>query len=179
MAAEGRGRRLGRLGLALLAGFFASAALASSGGDSGVGIGVTIPEGSLADVNNTSWYVNARTVWAQKTFGVRASVYYADTVAHGPVDGGRAYGFDVEGLAKFGNRQTYGYVFAGGGYGRATFSRSADVPSGVVRSSEWDWSLQGGVGIVIKKVVYLEAMYVQFQTDPKTSFIPVVIGFQY
>ena len=166
--------------IALLAGALAAAALASSGGDSGVGIGVTIPEGDPADVNNTSWYVNARTVWARKTLGARASVYYADTIAHGPVDGGRAYGFDVCGLAKFGKRQTYGYVFAGGGYGRATFSRSDDGgPGGVVRSSEWDWSLQGGVGIVIKKVVYLEAMYVQFQTDPKTSFIPVVIGFQY
>ncbi|HJQ99072.1 MAG TPA: hypothetical protein VJ826_12235 [Candidatus Polarisedimenticolaceae bacterium] len=158
---------------------FSAVALAYSGGDSGVGIGVTVPEGDLADINDTSYYLQARTLFARKTFGGRASMYYADTIAHGPVDGGRALGFDVDGLLRFGGRQTFGYVFAGAGYGRATFSRPGDLPGSVVRSSEWDWTLQGGVGVVIKKIVYLEAQYVQFQTDPKTSFIPVVIGFQY
>jgi len=39
--------------------------------------------------------------------------------------------------------------------------------------------MQGGIGVVIKKVVYVEAQYVEFQTNPKADFIPVVIGFQY
>jgi len=157
----------------------ASTAAFGGGGDSGVGVGALVPYGDLADVNDTSWYAQARTVFAKKTFGGRAGVYYGDTEAHGPVDGGRVYGFDFEGLARFGGRATFGYVFAGAGYGRATFSRPGDIPGVVVRSSEWDWSMQGGVGIVIKKVVYLEAMYVQFQTDPKSAFIPLVVGFQY
>jgi len=108
-----------------------------------------------------------------------AGVYYGDTTAHPPIDGGRVYGFDLEGLVRFGGRQTYGYAFAGAGYGRATFSRTSSLPGVVVRSSEWDWSMQGGIGVVIKKVVYVEAQYVEFQTNPKADFIPVVIGFQY
>lgn len=157
----------------------ATAALASAGGDSGVGFGVTIPEGDLADVNNTSWYLQARTVAAKKILGWRAEVYYADTTAHGPVDGGRAFGFDVDAVARFGGRQSYGYAFAGAGYGKATFSRPGNLPGSLVRSTEWDWTMQGGLGVVIKKVVYLEAMYVQYQTSPKSAYIPVVIGFQY
>jgi len=156
-----------------------TAALARGGSDSGVGFGVLIPESDLSDVNDPSYYLQARTVFAEKTFGGRAGVYYGDTTAHPPIDGGRVYGFDLEGLVRFGGRQTYGYAFAGAGYGRATFSRTSSLPGVVVRSSEWDWSMQGGIGVVIKKVVYVEAQYVEFQTNPKADFIPVVIGFQY
>ena len=63
--------------------------------------------------------------------------------------------------------------------GLVSASRPGDLPGSVVRSSEWDWTMQGGVGVVIKRVVYLEAMYVQYQTDPKTAFIPLVVGFQF
>ena len=116
---------------------------------------------------------------AKKILGWRAGHYYGDTIAHGEIDGGRAFGFDLEGAAKFGGRQSFGYVFAGAGYGRTTFSRPGDLPGVVVRDSQWDWSIQGGVGVVIKHIVYVEALYVQYQTDPKTAFIPVVVGFQY
>jgi hypothetical protein len=156
-----------------------SAALASSGRGRGRRLRGHDPEGDLADVNDTSWYLQARTVAAKKILGWRAELYYADTTAHGPVDGGRAFGFDVDAVARFGGRQTFGYAFAGAGYGKATFSRPGDLPGSVVRSTEWDWTMQGGLGVVIKKVVYLEAMYVQYQTNPKSAYIPVVIGFQY
>ena len=157
--------------------FLSTAALANE--NSGAGIGVCIPSGDLADVNDTSWYMQVRTMSARKILGWRAGLYYGDTIAHGEVDGGRVYGFDVEGVARFGGHRSFGYVFAGAGYGRTTFSRPGDVPDTVVRDSQWDWSMQGGVGVVINRIVYLEALYVQYQTDPKTAFIPVVIGFQY
>ena len=168
-----------RLAAIVVGALLSTVASARWGGDGGVGIGACIPSGDLADVNDTSWYLQTRTVSARKVIGWRAGVYYGDTVAHGAVDGGRVFGFDAEAVARFGGRQSFGYVFAGGGYGRTTFSRPGDLPGSVTRSSEWDWSMQGGVGVVIKRMVYLEAMYVQFQTDPKSAFIPVVIGFQY
>ncbi|HZN54718.1 MAG TPA: hypothetical protein VFB67_05300 [Candidatus Polarisedimenticolaceae bacterium] len=167
-----------RLALALGA-IVSTAAAAYDGRASGLGVGAFIPSGDLEDTNDTSWYLQARTVFAREVFGGRAGVYYGDTTAHGAIDGGRAFGFDVEGLARFGRRETFGYVFAGAGYGRATFTRPGPLSGSFVRSSEWDWTLQGGAGIVIKRRVYLEAMYLQYQTDPKSSFIPVVIGFQY
>ena len=67
--------------------------------------------------------MHARTVFAKSWFGGRASVYYADTTAHGPVDGGRAYGTDINALVRFGGDSSFGYVFAGPGYARATFTR--------------------------------------------------------
>jgi hypothetical protein len=164
----------------LLAALLSTAALAREGGPAGIGVGAFIPEGDLADVNKTSYCVQTRVVLAKKWFGFRAGAYYGDTTAHGAIDGGRAYGSDFEGVIKFGGSSTFGYVFAGPGYGRASFTRpSGSVLGGLTRSSEWDWTMQGGVGIVINKLVYIEAMYLQFQTDPKSSFIPVVIGFQY
>ena len=167
-----------QLALALAA-IVSTTAAAYDGSASGVGVGAFIPSGDLEETNDTSWYLQARTVFARDTFGGRAGVYYGDTTARGNIDGGRAFGFDTEGLARFGGRSTFGYVFAGAGYGRATFTRPGPLPGSHVRSSEWDWTLQGGAGIVIKQRVYLEAMYLQYQTDPKSSFIPVVIGFQF
>jgi hypothetical protein len=164
---------------AIVLGAVMSTGAMAFGENSGVGVGVCIPSGDLAEVNETSWYVQARSLSARKVVGWRAGTYYGDTTAHGSIDGGRVYGFDAEALARFGGRASFGYVFAGAGYGRLTFSRPGDLPGVVVRSSEWDWSMQGGVGVVINRKIYLEAMYVQFQTDPKSAFIPVVIGFQY
>jgi hypothetical protein len=72
---------------------------------------------------------------------------------------------------KFGG-DTFFYVYAGAGYGSLTFTMPLKTPGSSFRTSGHDWCYTGGVGISIKRRVYLEAGYVSYQTDPgATNFI--------
>ena len=90
------------------------------------------------------------------------------------------YGFDFDILLKFGSAKTFGYVFAGAGYGTLTYSAADPAGGPAVRQSGYDWCWTGGIGVTISRRVYLEASYVSYQTSPDaTEFIPVVIGVQW
>jgi hypothetical protein len=146
----------------------------------GFAAGALIPEGSLADFNATSYFIQSRSIYVEKVFGGRAAAYYGDTAGTNGADGGRVYGFDFDILLKFGSAGTFGYVFAGPGYGSMTFTMPGPTPGSTVRHGGYDWCWTGGIGVSIKRAVYIEASYVSYQTSPQaTSFIPVVIGFQF
>jgi len=145
----------------------------------GFGAGALIPEGGLADYNTTSYFIQSRSLYVEKIFGGRAAAYYGDTGGTDGADGGRVYGFDFDFLLKFGSADTFGYVFAGVGYGSYTFTVPGTVPDTWVRRGGYDWCWTGGVGITIKRGFYLEASYIAYQTSPTIEFIPIVIGFQF
>ena len=153
---------------------------AGSGTRIGMAAGALIPERELADFNETSYYISSRSIYGDKLFGGRASAYYGDTTGSNGAAGGRVYGFDVAAVLKFGGPSSYGYVFAGAGYGNMTFTNGGATPGSRIRRSQHDWCWTGGVGVTINKKVYLEASYVSYQTDPQTTdYIPVVIGFEF
>jgi len=148
----------------------------------GFGVGAMLPEGTLADFNDPSYFIQSRSLYVEKVFGGRAAAYYGDTAGTNGADGGRVYGFDFDFLLKFGSPRTFGYVFAGAGYGTMTFTRPGPTPGTTVRHGGYDWCWTGGVGFTFKRKhgFYLEASYVAYQTNPEaTEFIPVVIGFQF
>jgi hypothetical protein len=90
------------------------------------------------------------------------------------------YGFDFDLLIKFGSARTFGYVFAGAGYGTLTFTAPGALPGSTVRHGGHDWCWTGGIGVTIKRKFYIEASYVSYQTEPGTTdFIPVVVGYQF
>jgi hypothetical protein len=148
----------------------------------GFGVGALLPEGSFADFNDPSYMVQSRSLYVEKVFGGRAAAYYGDTAGAQGADGGRVYGFDFDLLLKFGSAHTFGYVFAGAGYGTLTYTRAGATPGSMVRDGGHDWCWTGGVGFTFRKKsgFYLEASYVSFQTNPEaTEFIPIVIGYQF
>jgi hypothetical protein len=126
--------------------------------------------------------IQSRSLYVEKVFGGRAAAYYGDTAGSHGADGGRVYGFDFDVLAKFGSTRTFGYVFAGAGYGTLTYTATGPTPGSAMRMSGHDWCWTGGVGFTFKRKhgFYIEASWVSFQTNPEaTEFIPIVIGFQY
>ena len=151
----------------------------------GFGAGVLLPEGPFAEFNDPSYFIQSRSLYVEKIIGGRAAAYYGDTAGKKGEDGGRVYGFDFDFLVKFGSAATFGYIYAGAGYGTLTYS--APDPSSpdpttktAVRHSGYDWCWTGGIGVTIKRKFYIEASYVSYQTGPDTTdFIPVVIGFQF
>jgi hypothetical protein len=148
----------------------------------GIGVGAVLPQGSFADFNDPSYLIQSRSLYVEKIFGGRAAAYYGDTDGSNGADGGRVYGFDFDVLAKFGSARTFGYVFAGAGYGTLTYTAAGPTPGSTVRLGSHDWCWTGGIGFTFKRKrgFYLEASYVSYQTNPDaTAFIPVVIGFQY
>jgi hypothetical protein len=152
----------------------------SAGAMYGFGIGALMPEGSLADFNDPGYFIHSRSLYVEKVFGGRAAAYYGDTAGSNGAGGGRVYGFDFDLLLKFGSARTFGYVFAGAGYGTLTFTAAGPLPGTTVRHSGHDWCWTGGIGVTIKRKFYIEASYVSYQTGPDTTdFIPVVIGYQF
>jgi hypothetical protein len=158
----------------------------SHGSDQGVGAvygfgaGVLLPEGALADFNDSSWFVESRSLYVEKIFGGRAAAYYGETSGSNGASGGRVYGFDFDFLVKFGSPKAFGYVFAGAGYG--SFKFTAAGPSGsTVSAGGYDWCWTGGIGFSFRKTngFYLEASYVSYETNPHANFIPIVIGYQF
>jgi len=148
----------------------------------GFGAGALLPEGTLADFNDPSYFIQSRSMYVEKVFGGRAAGYYGDTSGTNGADGGRVYGFDFDLVVKFGGARTFGYIFGGAGYGSMTFTRPGPTPGTSVRQGDFDWCWTGGVGFSFKHNhgFYLEASYVSYQTNPEaTAFIPIVIGFQY
>lgn len=146
----------------------------------GFGAGALLPQGAFADFNDPSYFVQSRTVFVKKVFGGRVGAYYGDTKGANGSGGGRVYGADFDVLVKAGSAETFGYFFAGAGYGTLTYTTAGLAPGSSVRVSGHDWCWTGGIGITIKHGFYLEASYVSYQTNPEaTSFIPVVIGVQY
>ena len=150
----------------------------------GFGAGVLLPEGPFAEFNDPSYFIQSRSLYVEKIIGGRAAAYYGDTAGKNGQGGGRVYGFDFDFLVKFGSATTFGYVYAGAGYGTLTYSApdptSTTTPPTAVRRSGYDWCWTGGIGITIKRKFYMEASYVSYQTGPETTeFIPVVIGFQF
>lgn len=145
----------------------------------GFGAGALLPEGTFADFNDPSYFIQSRSLYVEKIFGGRAAAYYGDTAGSHGEDGGHVYGFDFDVLVKFGSASTFGYVFAGAGYGSLTYSAPDPTTGSAVRHSGYDWCWTGGVGVTIKRKFYIEASYVSYQTDPIADFIPVVIGFQF
>ena len=150
----------------------------SAGAMYGFGIGALLPEGSFDDFNDPGYFIHSRSLYVEKVFGGRAAAYYGDT--DGSDGGGRVYGFDFDVLVKFGSARTFGYVFAGAGYGTLTYTAAGPLPGTTVRLSGHDWCWTGGIGVTIKRKFYIEASYVSYQTGPDTTdFIPVVIGYQF
>lgn len=146
----------------------------------GFGLGALLPEGSLDDFNDPGYFIQSRSLYVEKVFGGRAAAYYGDTVGSNGAKGGRVYGFDFDLLVKFGSARTFGYVFAGAGYGTLTFTAPGPLPGSTVRQGGHDWCWTGGIGVTIKRKFYIEASYVSYQTGPDTTdFIPVVIGYQF
>jgi hypothetical protein len=146
----------------------------------GFGAGALLPQGPFADFNDPSYFIQSRTLFVKKVFGGRVGAYYGDTKGANGADGGRVYGVDFDVLLKVGGAETFGYFFAGGGYGTLTFTTAGAVPGSSFRLSGHEWCWTGGIGITIKHGFYIEASYVSYQTNPEaTSFIPVVIGVQY
>jgi len=163
--------------LALLA---SASALAAGTSVTGIGIGATLPQGVFAEFNDPSYFVQSRSIYAEKTFGGRLAAYYADTKGAEGAAGGRIYGLDIDVVARFGGKATFGYVYAGAGYGKLTMTTPGPTPGTAQRYGHWDWCWNGGIGVSIKNKVYIEAGYVQYQTDPETTeFIPVVVGFEW
>jgi hypothetical protein len=72
----------------------------------GLGVGALLPEGSFADFNDPSYFVQSRSLYVEKIFGGRAAAYYGDTKGSNGADGGRVYGFDFDALVKFGSATT-------------------------------------------------------------------------
>lgn len=180
------------IALAFIMAMASAPAVARSGSSSGkttgalvgFGAGVLLPEGPFAEFNDPSYFIQSRSLYVEKIVGGRASAYYGDTAGTNGQGGGRVYGFDFAFLVKFGSASTFGYVFAGAGYGTITYSApdptSTTTPPTAVRHSGYDWCWTGGIGITIKRKFYMEASYVSYQTGPETTeFIPVVIGFQF
>jgi hypothetical protein len=150
----------------------------------GFGAGVLLPEGAFSEFNDTSYFIQSRSLYVEKIIGGRAAGYYGDTGGKNGQGGGHVYGFDFDFLVKFGSASTFGYVYAGAGYGTLSYSApvpgSTTTPPASVRHSGYDWCWTGGIGITIKRKFYMEASYVSYQTGPEaTEFIPVVIGFQF
>ena len=173
------------LALAVAPGYAATKSK-QSGGQSvgplvGFGAGALLPEGAFAEFNDPSYFIQSRSLYVEKIFGGRAAAYYGDTKGSKGQDGGRVYGFDFDILVKFGSASTFGYIFAGAGYGTLTYTAAGPTPeSPPVRRGGYDWCWTGGIGLTIKRKFYLEASYVSYQTSPDaTAFIPVVIGFQF
>ena len=166
--------------LPLLALLVSSPALAAGTSVTGIGIGATLPQGVFAEFNDPSYFAQSRSIYAEKTFGGRLAAYYADTKGAEGAAGGRIYGLDIGGVARFGGKVTFGYVYAGAGYGKLTYTTPGATPGTMLRTGHWDWCWNGGLGVSINKKVYIEAGYVQYQTDPETTeFIPVVVGFEW
>jgi len=146
----------------------------------GFGAGVMLPEGAFSEFNDPSYFIQSRSLYVEKIIGGRAAAYYGDTAEKNGTGGGHVYGFDFDFLVKFGSADTFGYVYAGAGYGTLTYTSSDPTTGAEVRHSGYDWCWTGGIGITIKRKFYMEASYVSYQTGPETSeFIPVVIGFQF
>jgi hypothetical protein len=146
----------------------------------GFGIGALLPEGSFGDFNDPGYFIHSRSLYVEKVFGGRAAAYYGDTAGSNGADGGRVYGFDFDVLVKFGSARTFGYVFAGAGYGTLTYTGAGLLPGSPVRHSGHDWCWTGGIGLTIKRSFYIEASYVSYQTDAETTdFIPIVLGYQF
>lgn len=157
-----------------------SASSGEPGAVYGFAAGALLPEGSLADYNSTSYFIQSRSLYVGKLFGGRAAAYYGDTAGANGSDGGRVYGFDFDALIKFGSAATFGYVYAGVGYGSLTFTMPGPVAGTTVRQGGYDWCWTGGIGISIKRSVYLEAGYVSYQTSPNPAdFISAVVGFEF
>jgi hypothetical protein len=158
---------------------------ASSGGKPvgpliGFGAGALFPEGPFSEFNDPSYFIQSRSLYIEKVIGGRAAAYYGDTAGKNGQGGGRVYGFDFDFLVKFGSASTFGYVYAGAGYGTLTYSAPDPTTGAAVRHSGYDWCWTGGIGVTIKRDFYMEASYVSYQTGPDTTeFIPVVIGFQF
>jgi hypothetical protein len=146
----------------------------------GFGIGGLFPEGAFAAFNDPSYLIQSRSLYVEKIIGGRAAAYYGDTDGSNGQGGGHVYGFDFDFLLKFGSATTFGYVYAGAGYGGLSYSAPGPTPGSAVRHSGYDWCWTGGVGVTIKRKLYIEASYVSYQTGPDTTdFVPVVIGFQF
>jgi hypothetical protein len=103
----------------------------------GFGVGALLPEGGFDDFNDPGYFIQSRSLFAEKVFGGRASAYYGDTAGSLGADGGRVYGFDFDLLVKFGSPRTFGYVFAGVGYGTLTYT-AADPTTGLDRRGRPD-----------------------------------------
>jgi len=146
----------------------------------GFGAGALLPEGPFSEFNDPSYFIQSRSLYVEKIIGGRAAAYYGDTAGKNGQGGGRVYGFDFDFLVKFGSAATFGYIYAGAGYGTLTYSSPDPTTGAAVRHSGYDWCWTGGIGITIKREFYIEASYVSYQTGPETTeFIPVVIGFQF
>ena len=146
----------------------------------GFGAGALLPQGAFSEFNDPSYFIQSRSLYVEKVIGGRAAAYYGDTAGKNGQGGGRVYGFDFDFLEKFGSASTFGYVYAGAGYGTLTYSAPIPNTSTAVRHSGYDWCWTGGIGITIKRKFYMDASYVSYQTGPETTeFIPVVIGFQF
>jgi hypothetical protein len=153
----------------------------AGGAYTGLGVGAMLPEGTFADFNDPGYFVQSRSLYVDKIFGMRAGAYYGETAGLQGAPGGRVYGFDVDALAKFGSPHVFGYVFAGAGYGKLTFNVAGPVPGSSIRTSGYEWCWTGGLGFTYKRKhgFYVEASYVAYQLHPAADFIPVVVGFQF
>jgi hypothetical protein len=146
----------------------------------GFGVGALLPEGAFAQFNDPSYFIQSRSLYVEKVIGGRAAAYYGDTSGTNGQGGGHILGFDFDFLVKFGSASTFGYVYAGAGYGSLTYSAPGPIPGVAVHHSGYDWCWTGGIGVTIKRKFYMEASYVSYQTGPDaTEFVPVVIGFQF
>jgi hypothetical protein len=146
----------------------------------GFGAGVLLPEGAFAEFNDPSYFIQSRSLYVEKVIGGRAAAYYGDTKGSNGQGGGHVYGFDFDFLVKLGSASTFGYVYAGAGYGSLNYSAPGTIPGSAVHHAGYDWCWTGGIGITIKRKFYMEASYISYQTSPDaTEFIPIVIGFQF
>ena len=172
------------LALAVAPAHAATGSRKSSGKETGTlvgfGAGALLPQGPFADFNDPSYLIQSRTLIVKKILGARVGAYYGDTEGADGGAGGRVYGVDFNVLLKAGSADTFGYFFAGAGYGTLTYTTAGLTPGSSMRVGGHDWCWTGGIGITFRRAFYLEASYVSYQTNPEaTSFIPVVIGFQY
>ena len=139
-----------------------------------------LPQGAFAEFNDPSYFIQSRSIYAEKIIGGRAAAYYGDTAGSNGQGGGHVYGFDFDFLLKFGSAATFFYAYGGAGYGSLAYSAPGPTPGSAVRHSGYGWCWTGGIGVTIKRKFYIEASYVSYQTNPDTTdFIPVVIGFQF
>jgi hypothetical protein len=146
----------------------------------GFAAGAMLPQGAFSEFNDPSYFIQSRSLYVEKVIGGRAAAYYGDTAGKNGQGGGHVYGFDFDFLVKFGSASTFGYVYAGAGYGTLSYSAPIPPTNAAMRHSGHDWCWTGGIGVTIKRKFYMEASYVSYQTGPDTTdFIPVVIGFQF